>query len=187
MRTQRVYLQPYDPRWAAEFACESSAVASAPGSILVAIHHIGSTAVPGIHAKPVIDMLAVTSDVSLLDESTTGLVALGCEALGEFGIVGRRYFRKDNHAGERTHQIHAFQVGSPQIPRHLAFRDFLRVHPDCASDYDALKQRLAESHPNDISSYTDGKDSFIQDIDSRAVSWLSARPDEIPHASVLTQ
>jgi len=184
---KRVYLQPYDARWPAEFTRESAAVASALGSTLVGIHHIGSTAIPGIHAKPVIDMLAVTSDVALLDESATRLEALGYEALGEFGIAGRRYFRKDNRAGERTHQIHAFQVGSPQIARHLAFRDFLRAHPDHASDYDALKQRLAESHPTDISGYTDGKDSFIHDIDARAASWVSARLQETLHAEVSAQ
>jgi hypothetical protein len=108
---------------------------------------------------------------------------MGYEALGEFGIVGRRYFRKDNRAGERTHQIHAFQVGSPQIARHLAFRDLLRVHPDYASDYDALKQQLAEAHSNDISSYTDGKDSFIRDIDTRAASWLAARANDPTYAN----
>jgi GrpB-like predicted nucleotidyltransferase (UPF0157 family) len=183
---QRVFLRPYDSRWAEEFARESSAIANALGSILVAIHHIGSTAIPGIRAKPVIDMLAVTTHVSLLDESATRLEPLGYEALGEFGIAGRRYFRKNNYSGERTHQIHAFQVGSPQIARHLAFRDFLRVHPAYATDYDALKQRLAESYPNDISSYTDGKDSFIHDIDARAASWLLARTNEIPHADVLS-
>jgi GrpB-like predicted nucleotidyltransferase (UPF0157 family) len=171
---QRVYLQPYDSRWPDEFARESLAVASALGSILTAIHHIGSTAIPGIRAKPIIDMLAVSADISFLDESPFPLEALGYEALGEFGIAGRRYFRKNNSAAERTHQIHAFQTGSPQIFRHLAFCDYLRAHPDAARDYDALKQKLAESYPNDISSYTDGKDSFIHDIDRRAASWLSA-------------
>lgn len=184
---QRVYLQPYDSRWPEEFACESAAVASALGSALVAIHHIGSTAIPGIHAKPVIDMLAVTSDVSLLDDCAIRLEALGYEALGEFGITGRRYFRKDNRAGDRTHQIHAFQVGSSQIARHLAFRDYLRAHPNDASDYDALKQRLAESHPNDISGYSDGKDSFIHDIDLRAAFWVSAHPTQALHAEVSAQ
>jgi GrpB-like predicted nucleotidyltransferase (UPF0157 family) len=175
---QRVYLRPYDPRWVEEFARESSSVASVLGGILAAIHHIGSTAIAGICAKPVIDMLVVVSDVVLLDENASRLEALGYDALGEFGIAGRRYFRKDNHAGERTHQIHAFQAGSPQIARHLAFRDFLKVHPDYASAYEALKQRLAEAFPNDVSSYCDGKDSFIQEMDAKAAAWLAARPDD---------
>ena len=184
---RRVYLQPYDSRWPDEFARESLAVARALGSILTAIHHIGSTAIPGIRAKPIIDMLAVSADISLLDESPSPLEALGYEALCEFGIPGRRYFRKDSSAAVRTHQIHAFQTGSPQISRHLAFRDYLRAHSDAARDYDALKQRLAESYPNDISSYTDGKDSFIQDIDTRAASWLSTRANGTTYANVSAQ
>lgn len=144
------------------------------GPALVAIDHIGSTAIPGIHAKPIIDMLAVTDDLALLDEETSRLEALGYEAMSEFGIPGRRYFRRNNSAGERTHQIHAFQAGSPQIARHLSFRDYLRAHPAAAREYDALKQRLAQAHPNDIGAYTDGKDAFIRDIDSRAAAWLSA-------------
>lgn len=173
-----IFLHSHNPHWAEEFARESAAVAGGLGNILIAIHHIGSTAIPGIRAKPVIDMLAVATDVTLLDKTVTRMEALGYEALGEFGIAGRRYFRKGNHGGQRTHQLHAFQVGSPQIARHLAFRDFLRVHPDYAKEYEALKQRLAESYPNDLASYTDGKDSFIQDIDARAAFWFAARANE---------
>ena len=132
---QRVFLEPYDPCWAEEFARESSLVTIAMGNLLVAIHHIGSTAIPGMHAKPVIDMLAAVRNVFLLDERNTRLEGLGYEAMGEFGIPERRYFRKDGRDGNRTRQIHAFQVGSPQIARHLAFRDFMRVHHDYANQY----------------------------------------------------
>jgi GrpB-like predicted nucleotidyltransferase (UPF0157 family)/RimJ/RimL family protein N-acetyltransferase len=173
-RRQRVHLVPHDPQWAAEFDRESSLVTNAFGDLLVAIHHIGSTAIPGISAKPIIDMLAVVSEVALLDANESPIKALGYEVLGEFGITGRRYFRKDDHNGNRTHQIHAFQTGSPQIERHLAFRDFMRVHPDNANQYDALKRRLAEQSPADISRYTDGKDAFISEMDAKAASWLAA-------------
>lgn len=171
---QRVLLNAHDPRWAEGFTRESSAVAQAMGDLLVAIHHIGSTAIKGIRAKPVIDMLAVVHDVGRIDGRDSPLRALGYEAMGEFGIVGRRYFRKDDAAGNRTHQIHAFQVGSPQIERHLAFRDFMRVHREYAEQYDALKGRLAALHPADIASYSAGKDEFIKEMDARAAAWRSA-------------
>ena len=87
MSTQRVFLELYDPRWAEEFAQESSVVTSAMGNLVVAIHHIGSTAIPGIHAKPIIDILVAVSAVSLLDERVPLLEALGYEAMGEFGIT----------------------------------------------------------------------------------------------------
>jgi GrpB-like predicted nucleotidyltransferase (UPF0157 family) len=144
---QRVYLVPYDPCWPQQFADEVSAVKVALGDLLLEIHHIGSTAIPDIAAKPIIDMLAVVSDVSAVVGRNAQMQELGYETLGEFGIEGRRYFRKDDSAGQRTHQIHAFQVGSPQIERHLAFRDFMRVHREFAEKYDAIKRRLAELHP----------------------------------------
>lgn len=174
---QRVHLMPHDPRWAAEFAREASLVAEAFGEWHVAIHHIGSTAIPGICAKPVIDMLAAVSDVTRLDAKEPEMKALGYEVLGEFGLAGRRYFRKDDARGERTHQVHAFEIGSPQIERHLAFRDYLRAHPEPARQYEALKQRLAEHHPADISAYTDGKDAFIAEIDARASAWRASASD----------
>ena len=174
MTSQRVYLLPHDPRWSAEFARESAAVTEAMGDAFAAIHHIGSTAIPGISAKPVIDMLAVVRNVESLDARIPQVEALGYEAMGEFGIPGRRYFRKDDALGNRTHQIHAFAAGSPQIARHIAFRDFLRAHPGYADEYDALKQRLAAQFPSDISAYTDGKDEFIARVDALAAEWQSS-------------
>ena len=140
------------------------------GDGVVAIHHIGSTAISGIRAKPVIDMLIVVREVAWLDMRDSRMTALGYEVMGEFGISGRRYFRKDNAGGERTHQVHAFQLGSAQIARHLAFRDYLNAHPDVAAQYDALKEHLAEQFPTDISRYTDGKDAFIAKVDALAVA-----------------
>lgn len=168
---QGVFLVPHNPLWAEAFARESAAVAGALGEVHVAIHHIGSTAILGIRAKPIIDILAVVHDVSRLDERAWLLEALGYEAMGEFGISGRRYFRKDDAAGNRTHQIHAFASGSPQIERHLAFRDFLRAHADEAGQYEALKDQLAQLHPADIASYADGKDAFIKELDAKAAAW----------------
>jgi GrpB-like predicted nucleotidyltransferase (UPF0157 family) len=175
-----VYLVAYDPGWAAEFARESVAVRAAMGATTVELHHIGSTAIPDICAKPIIDLLAAVADLRALDDRSAQMQALGYEVMGEFGIPGRRYFRKDDAAGERTHQIHAFQAGSPQIARHLAFRDFLRAHAGHAREYETLKLQLATLHPLDISSYADGKDAFIRDMDARAAAWrnetLSSNP-----------
>jgi GrpB-like predicted nucleotidyltransferase (UPF0157 family) len=147
--------------------------APAFGKNLLEIHHIGSTAIPGIYAKPIIDMLPVVADIAAVDECISQMKSLGYEALGEFGIPQRRYFRRNNAAGVRTHQIHAFQIGSPAITRHLAFRDFLRAHPEIALQYSDLKRRLADSHPNDIEAYMDGKDAFVKEIEARALSWLA--------------
>jgi GrpB-like predicted nucleotidyltransferase (UPF0157 family) len=164
---QRVIVVPHDPAWADAFARESKAVAVALGELHLAVHHIGSTAIPGRHAKPIIDMLAVVSSIAEVDGRCAQLQALGDVGLDEFGIRGRRYFREAHAAGNRTHQIHAFETGSPQIERHLAFRDFMRAHGEYAHQYAALKRRLAELHCDDIEAYMDGKDPFIKQMDAK--------------------
>jgi GrpB-like predicted nucleotidyltransferase (UPF0157 family) len=167
---QSIILAPHDASWAADFETEAAAVRTALGEVLLALHHIGSTAIPGIAAKPVIDMLAVVSGVGVLDRRADTLVALGYEAMGEFGIPGRRYFRKSSPEGVRTHQIHAFATGSPEVDRHLRFRDYLRAHPLEAQQYSALKQELAQRFGHDIEGYAAAKTDFIRRIEALAAS-----------------
>jgi len=171
---QRVLVVPHDPLWAGEFDRESQLLCLGIGDLLLAIHHIGSTAIPGIYAKPIIDMLAVVNDLAQLDQKSAALESLGYEVMGELGIPGRRYFRKNDSLGRRTHHVHAFQVGSPHIERHLAFRDFMRAHPMLADQYGDLKRKLAAAHPHDIEAYMDGKDGFIKAMQTRALEWLAA-------------
>jgi len=171
----QVIVVPHDPSWASAFTRASAEAATALGSNLLEIHHIGSTSIPGIYAKPIIDMLAVAADIAAVDEENPQMHSLGYVAKGEFGIPGRRYFYRDDSFGIRTHQIHAFQRGSPHVGRHLAFRDFLRVHADVAASYSDLKRRLADAHPHDIEAYMDGKDGFIKDVEAKALSWVAGR------------
>ena len=164
----RVSMVPHNLAWRHEFQREAERASAAVGSNAVTAHHIGSTAIPTVYAKPVIDILLVVQDLAALDEKQPEMEALGYEARGEYGIAGRRFFRRDNEHGDRTHQIHAFEDGSPQIARHLAFRDYMIAHPEAAQAYSDLKRELAAKHPEDIEAYMDGKDAFIQEIDKRA-------------------
>jgi GrpB-like predicted nucleotidyltransferase (UPF0157 family) len=166
-----IVLAPPDPEWAAAFARESAAIAAALVGLPITLHHIGSTAIPGIVAKPVIDMLGVVPSVEALDARAPQLVAIGYEAMGEFGIAGRRYFRKDAPDGVRTHQLHAFAAGSPEIDRHLDFRDYLRAFPATAAAYAALKRELAARAGGDVRAYGDGKTAFVRDVERRAAGW----------------
>jgi len=170
----RVVVGPYDARWPEEFERAAGEVRAVVGENLLAIHHIGSTSIPGIHAKPVIDMLAVVAELDALDRRGAEMRRIGYEVMGEFGIAGRRYFRRDDAAGRRTHQVHAFADGSPHVTRHIAFRDFMRAHPSLAQEYSDLKRRLAAAHPHDIEAYMDGKDAFIKEMERRAVEWVAA-------------
>jgi GrpB-like predicted nucleotidyltransferase (UPF0157 family) len=166
-----VKVVPHHPDWQHQFEQESHAIREAMSPNLLAIHHIGSTAIPHIYAKPIIDMLAEVADIAQVNGQTPHLEHLGYEALGEYGIPGRRYFRKYDETGDRTHHLHVFQTGSADIHRHLAFRDYMIAHPDAAQAYSQLKQQLAAAHPNDIEAYMDGKDSFIQVMQQNALNW----------------
>ena len=167
----RVAVVPHDPVWADMFAVECTAVSRALGSNTIAIHHIGSTAIPFVYAKAIIDMLVEVADIEEVDEHNPAMEALGYEPMGECGISGRRYFRKDNDASVRTHHAHVFAAGRPDIVRHLAFRDFLLAHAEWATRYSDLKKKLAQAHPDDIDLYMAGKDAFIKDIDKKAAVW----------------
>jgi GrpB-like predicted nucleotidyltransferase (UPF0157 family) len=126
--------------------------------------------VPGLKAKPIIDVLLVVRDLVLLDGKSNKLVGLGYKALGEYGLPGRRYFVK--RVEGRSVNLHAFQEGNAkEIGRHLAVRDFLRAHPEVAEKYGRLKEQLARSHPEDLESYMDGKDAFVKDMERRALEW----------------
>ncbi len=166
---------PHHPHWHESFEAEAELVARILGDVAVAIHHVGSTAIPGIYAKPVIDMLVEFSDVNAVDAASPLMKDLGYEVMGEFGILGRRYFRKDNDRGVRTHQIHAFAAGSEQVVRHLAFRDYMIAHPGRAQAYSELKRKLAADHPESMNDYMDGKDAFIIETDRLAAKWRAMR------------
>lgn len=166
----RIVLAPHNPGWAHDFVEESGAVSRALGDVIASIHHIGSTAVSGLLAKPIIDILAVVVNVDLLDSRTASFADLGYEAMGEFGIPGRRYFRKNTSAGVRVYQLHAFRNGSSEVERHIAFRDYLRAHPAHARRYAELKQTLAQRFTGDMDRYTEGKTEFIREIERAALS-----------------
>ena len=165
---------PHSPDWAAGFRAEAERLRTVLGEEVVAVHHIGSTAIPGISAKPIIDILLKVREVERLDDLGSEMAGLGYEGRGEFGLPGRRYFAKDPD-GRRTHQIHAYTTGNPELERHLAFRDFMISHPENARAYGKLKEDLARAFPTDIEGYMDGKDAFIKEMERGALSWRRSR------------
>ncbi len=179
----KIQVVPPDPKWSDQFGAEASRIRSALGDVAVKVYHIGSTSIPNIYAKPVIDILLEVSDIKDLDNHTPEMTALGYEVKGEFGIPGRRYFRKNSAAGARTHQIHAFEKNSEGLVRHLAFRDYMIAHPMIAQTYSDLKRRLASDFPDDIEAYMDGKDSFIKEYEQHALKW-QRESMESPAASI---
>ena len=158
-----------NPEWISMFSKEAEAVSGVVNRGLVAIHHIGSTAVPGLAAKPVIDILLEVEDLAILDGFDSSLEGLGYVMKGEFGIPGRRFYLKG--LVERTHHIHAFVAGSNDALRHLAVRDYLIAHPDVAEKYGLLKQRNAERFRYDNDGYCDAKHDFVTELERAALEW----------------
>ena len=172
--SRKVEVVPYNPAWHEMYQTEAAGLLPLLGENLVAMHHIGSTAVPGLAAKPTIDILAVVCSHDRLDACCPALQGLGYQAKGENGISGRRYFQKLEGEAHRVH-IHAYQVGHSDITRHLNFRDYLRAHPKEARAYQALKESLAARYTTDPNRYTAGKSDFIRAADRRAAEWRTAQ------------
>lgn len=160
----------YDPLWQQKFVHEAEKIKNILGELLVDIHHIGSTAVPDLEAKPIIDILPIVTCIESVDLLNTQFEKLGYEWMDEFGIPGRRYLRKGGT--NRTHHVHIFSQANPKdIIRHLAVRDYLRSHPMEAKEYGKLKKTLAQKFPNDNDGYCDGKDIFVKELERKAVTW----------------
>lgn len=141
------------------------------GDTLVEVHHIGSTSVPGLIAKPIIDMLFVFRSAGAVDVRLPVMTAHGYEARGEYGIAGRRYFVRSEAGGQRLH-LHGYAAGSPHIERHIAFRDLLRTDPAVAEDYAALKRKILEPGPVSRKQYQAAKAGFILKLESVALERL---------------
>ncbi len=162
----------YNPNWLKEFDSEKLLLADKLGNLFDNIHHIGSTAVEGLAAKPIIDIILEAKSLEALDKAEPEFKSLGYEAKGEFGISGRRYFRKGGD--NPTHHIHAFKTGDKNVHRHIAFRDYLNAHPKVKLEYRNLKLELIQTCNNEIDCYCDGKDKFIKYYEAKALEWVSS-------------
>lgn len=165
---QHITVLDYNPEWPLKYAKEREHIVRILKENCISIYHIGSTSVPGLAAKPIIDIMAVVRSLERVDSAAEAFSEIGYEFLGEFGIAGRRYLRKGGD--ERTHQIHIFQADDwKNIGRHLAFRDYMRTHEKEREEYAEIKRNLAQRFPYDIDGYCDGKKDFLREMEERAL------------------
>ncbi|MDQ8738696.1 GrpB family protein [Paenibacillus sp. LHD-38] len=156
-----VYLIPWTNEWEKEFTKESRKIKSDLGELILAVHHVGSTAVKNLSAKPIIDIAIELTDFQLGKNCIQGLETLGYEYRGTDILPDRHYFSK----GEpRTHQIHMFQTGSLYLKKQLAFRDYLLRNDEALDEYQTLKERLSKVHQTDKVTYSHAKTDFINSI-----------------------
>jgi GrpB-like predicted nucleotidyltransferase (UPF0157 family) len=161
LKRGRVELLPHNEEWHRLFADEKARILDAVGDGTLAIEHIGSTAVCGISAKPILDILIGMPDFDPELPFVNYLESIGYEYKGENGIPERHYFGK----GEpRTVHLNVVRFAGEFWLKHIAFRDHLNQNPDAAREYEELKRLLAERFQNDREAYTTGKAEFIQKI-----------------------
>jgi GrpB-like predicted nucleotidyltransferase (UPF0157 family) len=169
MNPHPVVLVEYDSTWPEQFLAEKALLAREAGSILTAFEHIGSTSIPGMLAKPTIDIMAgiphLTENPQILP-ILEGMGYVYCPGI-ESEIPDRRYYYKDRTVEDRFH-LHVVEVTSPFWRRHIAFRDYLRSHSVDAAEYARLKTRLAHEYGADREGYTNSKTDFIVKIERLA-------------------
>ncbi len=162
-----VQIAEYDPAWPVLFERERGLIEAALADLVAAIEHVGSTAVPGLGAKPVIDIMIGVRNLADGEKCVRPLEELGYEYRGEAGIPGRLYFRRLT-GGRRSHQIHMVEHGGDFWRRHRLFRDYLREHREEAKAYHELKVRLAERFGTDRLGYNEAKTEFIELVMTKA-------------------
>jgi len=170
-----VVIVEYDPRWPKMYDAEAALIRRAMGDRLVAIEHVGSTAVPGLAAKPIIDIMAGVRALADAEACIGSLEVEGYDYVPqhEGAMPERRYFDRTGASGRTVH-LHVVETTSDFWNRHILFRDHLRAHPETAEEYAALKRRLAGIHAAQRDAYTEGKTPFIRSIEERA--WRELHP-----------
>ncbi len=156
-----VRLVPYSSEWKEYFEREKAALQSTLGEKILDIQHIGSTSIPGMPAKPIIDIAIAVDDFEDAKVCIPIIESLGYEYKGEFGIPHRHYFVKGN---PRLFHIHMSEITSIEWQNTIQFRDYLRAHPGAAQEYADLKQQLALKYPQDREAYLEGKTEFVEGV-----------------------
>lgn len=152
---------PHTELWHQLFAEEEALLREAINEQVVAIEHVGSTAICGLSAKPIIDIAVAIRVITIVEKCVMPLENIGYKYRGESGIPGRHYFVK----GEpRTHHLHMVELRSDFWRSHLLFRDYLRQHPKIAREYENLKKELAQTYTMNREAYTEGKAAFIEGV-----------------------
>ncbi len=161
LKSNEVYLVAYDAGWPRLFACEAAELRLALGALALKVEHIGSTAVPGLASKPIVDVAVETESFEDLPEIEEAFASLGYVAKGEFGLPGRQFFTKGDPV---LFHVHVVESGSPHWQRWMKFRDALRADGSLRDRYAAMKQDLAAKFANDRPAYTAAKNDFIERV-----------------------
>ena len=175
-----IIVSDYDSKWPTLFEQERTRIKNALGSFALAIEHMGSTAVPGLPSKPIIDLLVgVRSLEEAKERCIEPIEALGYIYVPAYAswIPGELFFRK-GPPGPWTHHVHLMEPSHPRWEALLVFRDYLRAHPEAARAYADIKRALAASSKDDIEAYRTGKNVFVEETTAKARAWRADAGDQ---------
>ena len=164
MAAKHVVVLPYDEQWKRDFLMIKDELAAVLGQLAMRIEHVGSTSVEGLSAKPIIDIDIVIKDHTVFEEVVSALETIGYQHEGDLGVPGREAFKYDGKEHLRKHHLYVCTEDSPELKRHIAFRDYLRTHSDAMQEYSRIKEEGAKLYPYDIDRYIEYKSPFIEKI-----------------------
>ena len=164
MAAKHVVVEPYNETWERNFREIKAELENALGGSALRIEHVGSTAVPGLSAKPIIDIDIVIRDYTVLGDTVSKLRGIGYEHEGDLGVAGREAFRYDGKEHLQKHHLYVCPEDSAELKRHTSFRDYLRSHPEAVREYSRVKEESAAMYPYDIDGYIEHKAPFIENI-----------------------
>lgn len=164
MGTRNIVVLPYDEKWKQDFIDIRNELLEVLSGLVLSIEHVGSTSVPGLSAKPIIDIDVVIEDYSKFDEVVDALSNIGYWHKGDGDIPQREVFDYEGKEHLRDHHLYVCPKDSSELNRHISFRDYLRSHPEAVAEYSRIKKEGAELFPHDIDSYIEHKSPFIEQI-----------------------
>ena len=164
MQTVKVIVRPYDKKWKADFEAIKAEIEEVVGDLIVGIEHVGSTAVEGMSAKPIIDIDVIIKDQSVFEKVVCKLSSAGYIHEGDLGISGREAFKYSNKPHLMAHHLYVCPQDSAELSRHIKFRDYLRSNPEAVKKYSSVKYRAAKLYPHDIGKYIECKTPCIEEM-----------------------
>lgn len=168
----------YNDNWPKLYRKYALLIQSVLGDNLIEIHHLGSTSIPGMFAKPNIDIYAAVSSLAELRVAVDKLQKVGFTPRGDYSHIGEEYYTVDQPDGQRIASIHIFQGHNPVIGQYINFRDYLVTHRADRESYIALKRELYDRYRDDYPAYDKGKQALIDAIKAKARLWASGRTSE---------
>ncbi len=168
---RRYSLSEYDPAWPKLFKQYAATLQRILGDVIIEIHHLGSTSIPGMFAKPNIDIYILATSLDAVRDHTEQIQTAGFTARGDYSNIGEEYFTLDSPSGERIASIHIFEGTDAVFRPYKNFRDYLIAHPKEKERYISLKQDLYKKYADDYPAYDEGKKALIQELVDKANAW----------------